>query len=239
MTSFFRSSGGVRESGIRGSSNLPSPALEITSPTESPGSRESHRFRSVCTRDADSRSRCLADVARREPGPPIEWLGLYRASTPGVEVGDSATLRIDLDNEPQPDAFLRIEPSRGGQSRTTADGYVDGAPELVAEVAASSASYDLHAKLHVYRRSGVREYIVWRVLDGEIDWFALRSGQYQAMTPDAAGLLRSEAFPGLWLDPAALLRDDIARVLAVLQEGVRMGEHDAFVAQLVKAGAAT
>src|SRR5256714_11903768 len=95
----------------------------------------------------------------------ITWLGQYCTFTPGVEGGDNGTLRLDLDNEPQPDAFLRILETHGGQSRVDAERYVTGAPELVAEVAASSVSLDLHAKFHVYRRNGVKEYVVWRVED--------------------------------------------------------------------------
>ena len=109
----------------------------------------------------------------------ISWLGQYEAHTPGVEASDNVTVRLDLDNEPQPDALLFIDPACGGHALIDAEGYIEGAPELVAEVASSSASYDLHAKLRVYRRNGVREYLVWRVLDREIDWFVLRAGQYE------------------------------------------------------------
>jgi len=160
------------------------------------------------------------------------WLVQYEAGTPGVEAGDNGTVRLDLDNEPQPDALLFIDPGCGGQARIDADDYIEGAPELVAEVASSSASYDLHVKLRVYRRNGVREYIVWRVLEQELDWFVLRAGQYARMSVDAEGLLKSEVFPGLWLDPAALLRGDLAMVLAVVQRGLASPEHAAFVARL-------
>ena len=120
---------------------------------------------------------------------------------------------------PQPDAYLMIEPERGGQARISEDDYVEGAPELVAEIAASSVSYDLGKKLHAYRRNGVKEYIVWRVQDREIDWFVLREGRYEPLAPGPDGVLRSEAFPGLWLDPAALLRGDLAAVLATVRQG--------------------
>ena len=160
------------------------------------------------------------------------WLVQYEAGTPGVEAGDNGTIRLDLDNEPQPDALLFIDPACGGQARIDADDYIEGAPELVAEVASSSASYDLHVKLRVYRRNGVREYIVWRVLEQELDWFVLRAGQYARMSVDAEGLLKSEVFPGLWLDPVALLRGDLATVLAVVQRGLASPEHAAFVARL-------
>src|SRR5215470_16138415 len=159
----------------------------------------------------------------------INWLGHYEVGTPGVEVSGNVTVRLDLDNEPQPDALLFIDPACGGQARIDADGYIEDAPELVAEVAASSASYDLHAKLRVYRRNGVREYIVWRVLEQEIDWFVLRAGQYERLSLDADGLWRSTVFAGLWLDPAALVHGDIATVLAVVQRGVASPEHAAFV----------
>src|SRR5712692_8113016 len=109
----------------------------------------------------------------------VAWLGHYILGTPGMHVSDNGTVRLDWDNESQPDAMLFIDPACGGQARIDADGFLEGAPELVAEVASSSVSYDLHAKMHVYRRNGVREYIVWRVLEQEIDWFVLRSGHYE------------------------------------------------------------
>jgi Uma2 family endonuclease len=175
-------------------------------------------------------------VRHRRHGSPhahlIGWLFQYAAHTPGVEVGDNSSVRLDLDNEPQPDALLFIDPTCGGRVRISGDGIIEGAPELVAEVASSSVSYDLHAKLHVYRRNAVSEYIVWRVLEQAVDWFVLRDGHYERMPLDAQGLLRSEVFPGLWLDPAALLRGDLATVLAVVQQGRAGPEHDAFVARL-------
>jgi Uma2 family endonuclease len=172
---------------------------------------------------------------RRHGGPHakiITWLGNYEAKTLGVEVADNATARLDLDNEPQPDAMLYIAPELGGQVRITPDDYIEAAPELVVEVASSTASYDLNTKLQVYRRSGVQEYIVWRVLDNAIDWFVLRSGRYEPQQPDDRGVVRSLFFPGLWLDTAALLRGDLAGTLQVLDEGLATAEHAAFVARL-------
>jgi Uma2 family endonuclease len=160
------------------------------------------------------------------------------AGTPGVEAGDNGSVRLDLDNEPQPDAFLFVQEQCGGQARISADDYVVGAPELVAEVASSSASYDLGVKLHAYRRNGVKEYVVWRVLDEQIDWFILRESRYEPMPPSPDGIYRSAAFPGLWLDPVALLKGDLARVLAVVQEGVKSAEHAEFVAGLEQAKSA-
>ena len=108
-------------------------------------------------------------------------------------------------------------------------------PELVAEVASSSVSYDLGKKFHAYRRNGVREYVVWRVLDNEVDWFVLREGRFEPMVIDVDGNFRSTVFPGLWLDPAALLRGDLARVLAVVQQGLITPEHADFVNRLARA----
>jgi Putative restriction endonuclease len=167
----------------------------------------------------------------------ICWLGRYRAFTPGVQVGDNCTVRLDLDNEPQPDAALIVEPSRGGQVRLSPDDYIVGAPELVAEVAASSVNIDLTTKLHVYRRNQVREYLVWRVLERAIDWFVLRQSQYDRLTPGPDGVYRSEVFPGLWLDAAALTRFDLAAVLRCAQQGLASPEHAAFVTRLGQAAA--
>jgi Uma2 family endonuclease len=160
------------------------------------------------------------------------WLGLYCFATPGVRGGDNATVRLDLENEPQPDALLRLEPEVGGRSRVTADHYLEGPPELVLEIAASRVSYDLHAKLRVYQRSGVEEYIAVQMYERRLDWFRLREGIYQPLQPDAAGLLCSEVFPGLCLSPTAFWAGDMAQVLTALQEKLASPEHAAFVASL-------
>jgi hypothetical protein len=83
----------------------------------------------------------------------------------------------------------------------------------------------------VYCRNGVAEYIVWRVWDQAIDWFVLREGRYELLSL-ASGLCRSEIFPGLWLDPVALLAGDLARVLRVVQEGLQSPQHAEFVSHL-------
>lgn len=160
----------------------------------------------------------------------ISWLGLYRMATPGVRGGDNATLRLPLNNRPQPDGFLIIEPSHGGQVQIV-NRYIVGGPELVVEVAATSVNYDLTDKLEVYLRNNVREYVVWRVFDREIDWFVLRRGQYERLAPSPEGFFKSEILPGLWLDPAAMIRGDMARVFQVAQQGVARSEHTGFVAR--------
>jgi Uma2 family endonuclease len=164
------------------------------------------------------------------------WLGVYEALTPGVMAFDNTTVRLGSTSEPQPDGMLRIVDSVGGQSQVSADRYIEGAPELSVEVAATSANYDLHGKLNVYRQHGVREYVAWRVEDQDLDWFVLRSGEYQPLVIDESGIARSEVFPGLWLDKPALLRGDMAQVLAVLQQGLATPEHTEFVERLQNTG---
>ena len=162
----------------------------------------------------------------------IWWLTHYRVFTPGVRVGDNSTVRLDLDTEPQPDALMLVEPRHGGRVQISPDGSIEGAPELVGEVAASTASLDLHTKLRVYHRNHVREYVVWRVLDNAIDWLIAREGRYEPLLPGDDGIYRSEVLPGLWLDAAALLRGDLATVVQTVQQGVTSAEHAAFVERL-------
>jgi Uma2 family endonuclease len=142
----------------------------------------------------------------------VTWLGIYAARTPGTMLLDNATTRLDADNIFQPDAALRR--TEGGTSRAGEDGYLDGPPELVVELASSSAAIDLHAKRHVYRRSGVQEYVVWLIREERLLWLALREGEYEPLEPDAEGLIRSRAFAGLRLAVPALLAGDLAAVLA-------------------------
>lgn len=156
----------------------------------------------------------------------------YILSTRGVDGGDNSSIRLDLDNMPQPDVFLYIAPECGGQVRITEDGMIEAAPEFIAEVASSSASYDLNAKLNAYRRNGVREYVVWRTRDRAFDWFALQGGEFVRVEPHGDGLYRSQVMPGLWLDPSALIRNDGEALLRSWSEGIASPEHAAFVERL-------
>ena len=165
----------------------------------------------------------------------VGWLIGYCAGTPGTLVGDNATVRLDDANNLQPDAILRLEPVRGGTSRLSDDDYVEGPPDLVAEVAASSAAYDLHDKLRAYQRNGVREYLVLQVTERRVNWFVLRDGVYDRLQPDTAGVLRSELFPGLWLRAEMLWTGDLAGLLAVLQQGLASPEHADFMASILSA----
>jgi hypothetical protein len=168
----------------------------------------------------------------------IGWLAQYSAATPGVAGGDNGSVRLDLDNMPQPDACLLVLPSHGGRVRISDDDYIEKGPELVAEVAASSVSFDLHSKFHVYRRNEVSEYIVWRVEDQAIDWFILRDGRYEHLPLSPTNIYQSEVFPGLQLDPSALIRGDLMTMLEVVQRGIATPEHAAFVARLQARAAA-
>ena len=159
----------------------------------------------------------------------MTWLGVYSVFTPGVNIYDNATVRLEGANEPQPDALLRIDENKGGSSRVGSDDYIEGAPELVVEIAASSASYDLYDKKMTYQRSGIQEYIVWNSTERTISWFVLRSGKYIALKPDESGITRSQVFPGLWLNVNALVAGKLVQVYETLQAGLSDSSHQAFV----------
>jgi Uma2 family endonuclease len=161
------------------------------------------------------------------------WLGHYIARTPGLEeFGDNSTVRLDMDNEPQPDLFLNLPRHAGGQATIDEDDYLSGAPTLACEIASSSVSIDLHAKLNVYRRNQVREYLVWRTDDREVDWFAWREGTYEKLPEGAQGIIQSEQFPGLWLNRPALIEGDLPKLFKTIDEGAATPEHARFVDRL-------
>jgi Uma2 family endonuclease len=130
---------------------------------------------------------------------------------------------------------LFIQTAHGGRVRISADGYIEGAPDLVAEVSASTAAFDRAKKVDVYRENGVREYLVWLVLERRIEWFVRVDDRFEPLCPTPDGIVRSTVFPGLWLDPAALMRGDVNAVWATVQEGLRSGEHADFLARLEQA----
>jgi Uma2 family endonuclease len=173
-------------------------------------------------------------VKRRHGKPHIKvgtWLETYAAQTPGTEALSDTTTILAEDSEPQPDVAMRVV--IGGRTTVDADDYVVGCPELVCEVASSTASYDLHEKLADYDRYGAVEYVAVLVRTAEVRWHRRGAdGRLAVVPPDADGLYRSTAFPGLWLDPAALLAGDTSRVLDVLAAGLASPEHAAFAADL-------
>ena len=153
----------------------------------------------------------------------MTWLGMYWAGTPNLQMLDNATVRLDTDNEVQPDALLRIEVK--GQSTISSDDSVEGAPELIVEIAASSASLDFNQKLNIYRRNQVQEYLVWRFYDEVCDWFCLHEGKYLPLMVNSSGNFCSKIFLGLWLSLSALLSGNPAGVLTVLQQGLASPEY--------------
>jgi len=157
------------------------------------------------------------------------WLRNYAIANSGLEIADNTTVRLDADNEVQPDALLRLDESMGGNSRISEDDYVEGAPELIVEIAGSSVFYDVHDKLQVNRRNGVREYLVWLVQDREFRWYLWEEGRYRQQQPDESATLKSPFFPGLWLDVPALLAGQMQQVLATVNSGINSGQHQEFV----------
>ncbi len=157
------------------------------------------------------------------------WLWSYASETPGVRCGDNCTVRLDLDNEPQPDLILLKLPTSGGQARVSADDYIEGAPELVVEITGSSRAYDLHQKKGAYRRNGVREYLAWITAEQRLVWWELREGEYQEIVAQAEGVLKSGVYPGLWLNTQTMLQGDKKAVLATLRQGLESPEHRAFL----------
>lgn len=160
------------------------------------------------------------------------WIGVYGAATPGTNFGDNASVRLKTSTELQPDVLLRLETSAGGSSSISEDDFIEGAPELVVEIAASSAAYDTGIKRQLYQEAGVQEYLVWEVLEHQLTWWVQHEDRYHVLAPDEQGIFASRVFPGLWLPGPALLGGDLATVLATVQQGIVSPAHTAFVARL-------
>jgi Uma2 family endonuclease len=161
----------------------------------------------------------------------MRWLDEFEEATPGTEAFDNSTTILGPVSEPQPDACLLIMVAGRGQTMEV-DEYIVGAPELIIEVASSTSNIDLHRKRDDYLRGGVKEYLVIVLRPARALWLVRRGDAFHEMTTDAEGILRSETFPGLWLDPTALLGANRRRLLEVLRQGLASPEHAAFVASL-------
>ncbi len=160
-----------------------------------------------------------AAVRFRQHGEPhsmiIGWLIAYAAGKAGIKVADNTSVRFDEQNEPQPDALMFRASEQGGDCgcRVADDGYLEGTPDLIVEIAASSVSIDAHEKRALYERQGVAEYILWRTEDRAIDWLCLEQDRYVPLDSDSDGIVRSRVFPGLCLDVPAILEGNMKKVL--------------------------
>ena len=197
---------------------------------------ESDRYRNVERIDGKVVMNA-ASVRREQHGLPhgqiIGLLAMYYAETPGTEIGDNGTAQIEDEHDPQPDAYLLILPENGGQVRFTGDDYIRGAPELIVEIAASSLSKDLGRKKEIYEQDGCREYLVWATETTRFHCFRNSDTGFRTLNPDD-GVFRSQTFPGLRIDTAALLRGDYRAAMQTLREGLASEEHAAFVAELAE-----
>jgi Uma2 family endonuclease len=157
-------------------------------------------------------------------------LNLYSGQTPGIELLDNATTILGEESEPQPDLSLRILAEYGGQSRETAKDYVEGPPELVAEVAHSTRAIDLHLKRQDYERAGVREYLVFCLEEPQVLWYDFAAND--SIATDRRGVARSRVFPGLWINVPALLGEKDKELIATISRGLKSPAHKTFVKNL-------
>ena len=155
--------------------------------------------------------------------------GFYTIYTPGVSAADNGSLRMDDENELQPDLSLWIDQVGKGRAHVDEDDFLVGAPELIVEVVDNREVYDLQDKIDVYRAKNIQELCLWRVAEEQFDWFRLAGDEYQRITPDEKGVIASSTFPGLWLNVTALLAGDLIAVMADLQAGLQSEEHRDFV----------
>ena len=164
------------------------------------------------------------------------WLNWYVDATidavPDLELGITPTVILADGSEPEPDlTFRRITPEQETVEDEQFDGWMAGAPQLAIEVSDSTRRRDAGPKREDYERNGVPEYLMLDLPGRRVRWFVRgEDGAYVELAPGADGLLKSREFPGLWLDPAALLAGDRAALKAALAAGLASPEHAAFAA---------
>lgn len=156
------------------------------------------------------------------------WLALYGFGLKGVRGKVAATLKIDQETDVQPDAMLLLSPEFGGGTWTDEQDLLHGTPELIVEITGDSEGVDAVTKRKLYHRFGVQEYLLWIASEDRIVWESLVDGEYQELPIDESGVIRSQVFPGLWLNEPALLAGDTAALMATLALGLRSSEHRKF-----------
>jgi len=159
----------------------------------------------------------------------VVWLGYYRAAVPGVRVADNASVGLDDENAVQPDVTMMLEGRHGGRATITPADYVEGSPELVAEVAASSASVDTHEKL-----AATGAMVSWNTSSGasstasSTGWpCGMANMWHYRRTPRE--FVEASCSPAFGLTRRRCCAATLARVLDVLRQGMASAEHAAFV----------
>ena len=144
------------------------------------------------------------------------WLSHYVGDKRGCEAASNVTCTM-LGQSPQPDVLLRLTEEHGGQSIDT--GYLlAGAPELVVDICETSFEIEFGPELELYQKAEVRENITIRTLPPPgIVWRVLVDGSYRVNEPDSKGILRSQCFPGLWLDTEGFWAEDCVRMRETLE----------------------
>lgn len=161
----------------------------------------------------------LRAVAHGDPHSVLSlWLGTYAIHDPNLVVSDNATVFLGSEHEPQPDLCLRL--SEGGTTHLNEDGYLVGPPEMIVEIAGSSASYDFGEKRDVYEAAGVGEYLVFETIERRMEWWR-HDGTRFIDVPRDGMVYQSVRFPGLWLDGDALRSGDRFRLIETLQQAMK------------------
>lgn len=147
------------------------------------------------------------------------WTGAYQIANPAVRANSNGTWHLPGHNVPQPDLALWIAEEHGGRVRVVND-YPVGAPELIIEISKTTSARDRGSKLAMYRESGVSEYVTIHPKQRKIVWRQLVNGRYHELPADEDGWFRSRIFPGLWLDPEAPWKRDLAGLANAVRKGV-------------------
>ncbi|MDB5337973.1 MAG: hypothetical protein JWN70_3592 [Planctomycetaceae bacterium] len=151
----------------------------------------------------------------------------YRLFTPGIYVCLHVAVVLDEQTRIVPGLIAMVNHGRLKQCEPVTHGF-QGPPNFVLDVFDSDEMTEYESRRTIFERFGVVEYVAVENAEHPIlHWNRHDGTRFETAHPDAQGVIKSKALPGLWIPVKALTARDWWLILATIERGVtRRGHHE-------------
>ncbi len=151
----------------------------------------------------------------------------YRLYTPGIYVCLHVPVVLDDQTRVVPGLIAMVNHGRLKQCEPVEHGF-EGPPNFILDVFDSDELPEYESRRAIFERFGVVEYVAVETAECPIlHWNRHNGSHFETAHPDAHGVIKSKALPGLWIPVKALAARDWWMILVAIERGVtRRGHHE-------------